>query len=262
LTYADSEALSSPFFNTFASLRLGLYSDAAARGLIETLSKRAGLDLPPQTTDRILGLAGPHPLLLQMAAFHAVELWGQEGWQAQGDGEWRRRFLAEAAPHFEYYWRHLADDDRYALATLPLSRREEARREAIRRLEGACLIRARQEGNVYLSPVFEEFVRRQSVPRLVQLGPFLIDLPRQTALCRGAPLKVTKTELKALVHLIRHAGEVVTPEELEKALWQDEYVEDPERVRAVIKSLRRALGDEADCLVTKWGVGYLFRVSS
>jgi len=47
---------------------------------------------------------------------------------------------------------------------------------------------------------------------------------------------------------------------LEKALWRDEYVEDPERVRAVIKSLRKALGDEAQCLATKWGVGYLFQV--
>jgi DNA-binding response OmpR family regulator len=30
----------------------------------------------------------------------------------------------------------------------------------------------------------------------------------------------------------------------------------------VIKSLRKALGDEADCLVTKWGVGYMFQVPS
>jgi hypothetical protein len=262
LTYANAETLSSPFFNTFASLHLGLYSEAEARSLVEVLATHAGLDLPPQTIDRLLELAGPHPLLLQIAAFHAVELWGEEGWQAQGDAEWRRRFLAEAASHFEYYWRHLSDEDRYVLATLPLSHQDEAQREAIRRLEQACLIRRNEQGYTYLSPAFEEFIRRQPVPHLVQLGPFLLDLPRQAALCHGAPLKVTKTEFKALADLIRHAGQVVTPEELEKALWEDEYVEDPERVRAVIKSLRRALGDEADCLVTKWGVGYLFQVSS
>jgi hypothetical protein len=262
LTYADAATISSPFFNTFASLHLGLYSEAGARGLIETLATQAGLDLSSQTIDRILGLAGPHPLLLQIAAFHAVELWGEEGWQAQGDAEWRRRFLTEAVSHFEYYWRHLTGDDRYVLATLPLSQKEEAQREAIHRLERACLIRGREQGHAYLSPVFEEFVRRQSVSHLVQLGPFLLDLPRQAVLCRDAPLKVTKTEFKALAHLIRHAGQVVTPEELEKALWEDEYVDDPERVRAVIKSLRRALGDEADCLATRWGVGYLFQVFS
>jgi len=262
LTYAHAKTLSSPFFNTFANLHLGLYSQAEARGLVETLASHAGLDLPPQTIDRILVLAGPHPLLLQIAAFHAVELWGEEGWQTDGDAEWHRRFMAEAASHFEYYWRHLTDDERYALATLLLSQQDEAHQEAIRRLEQACLIHRNEQGYMYLSTAYEEFVRRQPVPHLVQLGPFLLDLPRQAALCHHAPLKVTKTELKALAHLIRRAGQVVTPEELEKVLWEDEYVEDPERVRAVIKSLRKALGDEAKYLVTKWGVGYMLQISS
>jgi hypothetical protein len=262
LTYANAETLSSPFFNTFANLRLGLFATSEAQSMVETLAAHAGLDLPSQTIDRILGLAGPHPLLLQIAAFHAVELWGEEGWHADGDAEWRRRFSAEAESHFEYYWRHLTDGDHYALAALPLAREDEAQREAIRRLEQACLIRRKKQGYDYLSPAFEEFVRRQSVPDVVQLGPFLLDLPRRAALCHQVPLKVTKTEFKALAYLIRHAGQVVTPEELEKALWEDEYVEDPERVRAVIKSLRKGLGDEADCLVTKWGVGYLLHVSS
>ncbi|HSR30296.1 MAG TPA: winged helix-turn-helix domain-containing protein [Anaerolineae bacterium] len=266
LTYANAETLSSPFFNTFANLQLGLYPESGARGLVETLVAYARLDLPLRLIDRILELAGPHPLLLQIAAFHAVELWSEEGWQAEGAAsplaEWHRRFMAEAESHFEYYWRHLTDDDRYALATLSLSQQDEAQREAIRRLEQACLIRHAKQGDTYLSPALEEFVRRQSVLQLLQLGPFLLDLPRQAALCHDAPLKVTKTEFRALAHLIRHAGQVVTPEDLEKALWENEYVEDPERVRAVIKSLRKALGDEADCLVTKWGVGYLFQVSS
>jgi hypothetical protein len=260
LTYADAETLSSPFFNTFANLHLGLYSESEARDLIETLATQAGLNLQPH--ERILRLAGPHPLLLQIAAFHAVELWGEEGWRAEEDAEWRRRFMAEAEPHFEYYWRHLTDGDRYTLAALPLTQEDEARREAIRRLEQACLIRRTDQGYTTLSPAFEDFVRRQSIPHLLQLGPFLLDLPRQTALCHHTPLKVTKTEFKALAHLIRRAGQVVTPEELENALWGDEYVEDPERVRAVIKSLRKALGDEAECLVTKWGVGYMFQISS
>ena len=261
LTYANAQTLSSPFFNTFANLHLGLFAESESRCVVEALATQAALDLPPQTVDHILELAGPHPLLLQIAGFHAVELWEEEGWQADRDAEWRRRFMAEAEPHFEYYWRHLTGTDRYALATLPSSQHEEAHREAIHRLARACLIRERQQQYTYLSPAFEEFVRRQPVPHLVQLGPFLLDFPRHAALCHRVPLKVTKTEFKALAHLIRHAGQVVTPEELEKALWEDEYVEDPERVRAVIKSLRKALGDEADCLVTKWGVGYLFQVS-
>jgi hypothetical protein len=262
LTYANAETLSSPFFNTFANLHLGLYSESEARGLVETLATHAGLDLPSQTTERILELAGPHPLLLQIAAFHAVELWGAEGWQAEGDAEWRRRFLAEAESHFEYYWHHLTDGERYTLAALPLTQGDEARREIIHGLEQACLIRRQDQNFTYLSPPFEEFVRGQSVADVLQLGPFLLDLSRHTVLCRQTPLQVTKTEFKALAHLIRRAGQVVTPEELEKALWGDEYIEDPERVRAVIKSLRKALGDQAECLATKWGVGYILQISS
>ena len=264
LTYAHAETLSSPFFNTFAHLHLGLFSEDDARGLIGQLAAKAGVPFPSELDDFILELAGPHPLLLQIAGFHAFELWQVRGgkWEEGDCDHLRRRFLAEAESHFEYYWRHLTDGDRYTLAALPLTQGDEARREAIRRLEQACLIRRTDQGYTTLSLAFEDFVRRQSVPHLLQLGPFLLDLPRQMALCHHMPLKVTKTELKALAHLIRCAGQVVTPEELEKALWGDEYVEDPERVRAVIKSLRKALGDEAECLVTKWGVGYMLQISS
>ena len=261
LAYAHAETLSSPFFNTFAHLHLGLFSIDDARGMIEKVAAKADVPLPSGLGDSIVELAGPHPLLLQIAAFHAVELWGEGDWPAGGDPEWRRLFVAEAEPHFEYYWHSLTDDDRYTLAGLSLTQEDEAQRGAVRRLEQACLIRRTHQGCTYLSPAFESFVRRQSVPHLLQLGPFLLDPSRQTALCRHVPLKVTKTEFKALAHLIRNAGRVVTPAELEKALWGDEYVEDPERVRAVIKSLRKKLGDWADCLVTKWGVGYMLQIS-
>lgn len=262
LTYAHVDTLSSPFFNTFATLRLGLLSHPEARDLVETLAARAELTLPPQTIDRIVELAGPLPLFLQIGAYHAVEMWGDRGWRAEGDTEWRRRFLAEAEAHYEYYWHQLSDGERYALAALPLLQADEAQKEALHRLERACLIYPTDRGYAYLSPAFEAFVRRQPAPNVLQLGPFLLDLSRQAALRRGLPLRVTRTEFKALGHLIRHAGHVVTPDELEQVLWEDEYIEDPDRVRGVIKGLRKALGDDADYLATKWGVGYTFQISA
>ena len=71
---------------------------------------------------------------------------------------------------------------------------------------------------------------------------------------------MTKTELDALVYFLEHTGRVISARELEEALWPGEYIEDPERVRSLIKSLRKALGSRAECLVTKWGMGYLFQV--
>jgi DNA-binding response OmpR family regulator len=65
---------------------------------------------------------------------------------------------------------------------------------------------------------------------------------------------------RQLVYFLQRTGRVITPQELEEALWPGEYVEDPERVRSPIKGLRKALGSQADCLATRWGVGYLFQL--
>jgi len=159
LTYAHTETLSSPFFNTFAHLHLGLFSDDDAQGLIEQLAAKAGILFPSELGDFILELAGPHPLLLQIAGFHAFELWQVRGgkWEEGDCDHLRRRFMAEAESHFEYYWRHLTDGDRYTLAALPLTQEDKARREAIRRLEQACLIRRTDQGYTYLFPAFETF---------------------------------------------------------------------------------------------------------
>jgi DNA-binding response OmpR family regulator len=62
-----------------------------------------------------------------------------------------------------------------------------------------------------------------------------------------------------MVHLIKEAGQVITPEELERAVWGEEYIEDPERLKSVIKGLRRALGEEAERLENVRGVGYMWR---
>jgi DNA-binding response OmpR family regulator len=45
---------------------------------------------------------------------------------------------------------------------------------------------------------------------------------------------------RQLVYFLQHTGRVITPQELEEALWPGEYVEDPERVRSPIKGLRKA----------------------
>jgi DNA-binding winged helix-turn-helix (wHTH) protein len=52
---------------------------------------------------------------------------------------------------------------------------------------------------------------------------------------------------------------VVTADDLETAVWGEAYVEDPERLKSVIKGLRRALGESADHLENVRGVGYMWR---
>lgn len=262
LAYAQPETLSSPFFNTFAPLYLGLFSDEDAQGLVETLAAKASATFAPDLVHRIVELAGPHPLLLQIAGFHTFEIWRQrDGLLEKGHyAEIRNHFCAEAQPLYEYYWRHLTGEEQYVLATLPLAQHSQEQRRTLRSLEQQCLVTRCDGGHDYLSAAFQAFVRQQPVPDLLQAGPLVVDLRRRLASCQGSPLNVTKTELDALVYFMQHTGRVITPQELEEALWPGEYVEDPERVRSLIKGLRKALGAKADCLATRWGVGYLFQV--
>jgi hypothetical protein len=73
LTYFDSskKILSSPFFNIFAQLYLGLLSESEARELIRAPIEAAGIKVNSRLEDFIYELVGGHPLALQIACFHA-----------------------------------------------------------------------------------------------------------------------------------------------------------------------------------------------
>ncbi|MFQ5856962.1 MAG: winged helix-turn-helix domain-containing protein [Anaerolineae bacterium] len=259
LTYADASVLSSPFFNIFASIRLGLFSEGESRDLLSSLVATAQATFTPSTIDFILKLAGPHPLFLQIAGFHAFELRQARGAPMAGDDypELRRRFRSPTDEHFHYYWRNLTAVEQCVLAILPAS--QSSQPDIIRRLEQGCLILRRGEGYHYLSPAFSEFVQSQPVAGLLQAGPVAIDESRRQALLHGRLLSLTPTQYDLLVYLVERAGQVLTDEELEQAVWADEYVEDPDRLKSVIKGLRRTLGEEATRLENVRGVGYVWR---
>jgi hypothetical protein len=254
LTFAHPETLSSPFFNIFAPLHLAPLADLDAAALLRTLSSRGGHPFGPATVEQLLGLAGPHPLFLQVAGYRAFaalpdgggEL-GPEGWASV-----RSQVLADLEPHLRYYWNSLDAAGQHALAALPLLAHE-GRGPLLEQLERAALAR----GGAYLGGALESFVRQQPVEGLLQGGPFLLDLRRGLALARGAPLHLTPTELAALRLFLERPGRLLTPEEIEAALWPGELAPDPERARGVVKKLRAALGPDGDAIVNRRGQGYL-----
>jgi DNA-binding response OmpR family regulator len=95
------------------------------------------------------------------------------------------------------------------------------------------------------------------VPGLLQAGPLAIDENQRQALLHGRPLNLTATQYTLLLRLIGQTGNVITTEELERGVWGDEYIEDPERLKSVIKGLRRTLGEEATRLENVRGVGFI-----
>lgn len=154
--------------------------------------------------------------------------------------------------------RNLSDTEQRVLATLPAS--QDSQPDIIRQLEQGCLIVRRDEGYDYLSPTFRDFVQAQSIPGLLKAGPIAIDESHRQAFLRGHSLNLTATQYSLLLSLVGQAGEIVTPEALEQAVWGDEYIEDPERLKSVVKGLRRALGEEAARLENVRGVGYVWRI--
>jgi class 3 adenylate cyclase len=68
------DVLSSPFFNIFALLRLGMFSRQEALGFIERSSPRAGVPFSPAASEVVIDLVGEHPFCLQVACYHAYEV--------------------------------------------------------------------------------------------------------------------------------------------------------------------------------------------
>jgi len=72
----------------------------------------------------------------------------------------------------------------------------------------------------------------------------------------GLPVDVERRALEVLAYLLRHAGEVVTKEELFREVWAGRITVDKVLPNAIAK-LRRALGEaNADLLLTQPRIGY------
>lgn len=72
----------------------------------------------------------------------------------------------------------------------------------------------------------------------------------------GSPVELERRPLQVLAHLLRHAGEVLTKDELLEAAWSGRVVVEASLTNAIGK-LRRALGDESqEVIVTVPRVGY------
>jgi tRNA A-37 threonylcarbamoyl transferase component Bud32 len=117
LTYRHESILSSPFFNIFSELRLGLMPDHEARLLLDTLSTLGeGQPFCQEEIDLALKLAGPHPFFLQIAGAHLYDLSGRVQPQApEAYDQVARRFAAEAEDHYRYLWTRLNPDQQAAL---------------------------------------------------------------------------------------------------------------------------------------------------
>ncbi|WP_433975565.1 winged helix-turn-helix domain-containing protein [Tunturiibacter lichenicola] len=98
----------------------------------------------------------------------------------------------------------------------------------------------------------------QRAKELYEFGPFRVDPERETLLREGEPVALTPKTFQILLVLIRHNEEVVTKDELMRAVWPDTFVEEANLSRNIFM-LRKALGETAQdhrYIVTVPGRGY------
>jgi two-component system KDP operon response regulator KdpE len=102
------------------------------------------------------------------------------------------------------------------------------------------------------------------VPPRYDDGRLSIDLARREVSLDGAPLALTRKEFAVLAMLLRHAGRVVTQQQLLREVWGPTHTGDSQYLRIVIGKLRQKLGDDPAnprWLKTEPGVGHRFIVS-
>lgn len=250
---ADEQILSSPFFNIFVTLPLGLYAAAEARSLLAARLHDTGFTFSPRLTAHLLHLVGPHPFFLHIAGYHAIQALAQGVDLENNTALIDEAIEVEADSHLGYLWQNLSPADRYALAIAhgPV--------DSMRLLEQQCLLRADDGGYAYTSEILRRYVRRQDVPGLVQAGPFVIDQQRHQVWANGLELSLTTSQFQLLSCLCAQAGQVVSSDDLETVVWGEALIDDPDRLKTMIKRLRRAIEPFDNWIVSERGVGYALR---
>ncbi len=255
LTFAEPTALSSPFFNIFTQIVLRPFPLAEAAAMLRYFSTRAGIPFADATVDFLLSLSGPHPFFMQIGAFYAYEQMDAQSGALIADGQKRVRgeFLTQAEEHWRYAWGELqpADRKQLALSTDLTS----APAGLHRRLGELALL---DKSAHFLSPLLAAFLARQPVEGLLQTPPMVIDVSQRRVVLAGRDLELTGLEYQMLCLLAVQAGETVTQSAIQSALWpgDDGKADNLERLKSVVKSLRRKLGEQSHLIQNARGIGY------
>lgn len=94
---------------------------------------------------------------------------------------------------------------------------------------------------------------------IFKTGDLMIDFSRRIVVKNGNELKLTPTEYTLLRYLARHAGKVVTHNQIIHELWGPSSQPDTSYLRVYVLQIRRKIEDDPAnprLLITEPGVGY------
>lgn len=169
LTYQHSDTLSSPFFNIFSELPVGLLAEKEAVELLTTLSSQAGPGFDEEDVAFALQLAGTHPFFLQLAGYYlSKESTPSHPRLPENYEQAAKGFLNEAADHYRYLWEQLSPSQQLALAHLP-----QATEPVLRLLQSKSLVQDKEGQPVPFSATFAKFLEQQRTGQTGGVTPSL-----------------------------------------------------------------------------------------
>ena len=110
------------------------------------------------------------------------------------------------------------------------------------------------------SQTFSKAANSVELERFFAFGPYRLDCERRLLLRGDDPVPLYEKALEILIILVRHRGEIVSKDELMKAVWPDAFVEEANLSQNVFV-LRKTLGErpkENRYIATIPGRGYSF----
>ena len=160
--------LTSPFYNIFSEIELGLLELDAAQSLWRDPFKQEQITLSPEDEALLQKLGGRHPFYLQMACDFLYKALSQSP-SARADTV-RDRFSREAEPHFEHLWEHLKADEQIVLRVVDRKAIPTGEdKKTLKRLERLGVVEHTQ-GNwhifsaIFAERVWEYPIRQESAP--------------------------------------------------------------------------------------------------
>jgi two-component system KDP operon response regulator KdpE len=96
-----------------------------------------------------------------------------------------------------------------------------------------------------------------------QSGPLEVDLPTRSVRVKGKPVKLTATEYDLLRLFIRHAGLVLTHQQILREIWGTSSGDEMQYLRVYVSQLRHKIEPDPSLpqlLITESGVGYRLQI--
>ncbi len=114
-----SEAIrSSPFFNIFANINVGLFSQAEARTLMASSLAGTPVAFTEADIETLLRVGGRYPFFLQAACHFLFEAIADGLEETARLTYLQEKFAPEAAPHLTHYWQDSSDHEQILLLVL------------------------------------------------------------------------------------------------------------------------------------------------